>query len=459
MKIEKKQLNLFNVFCLGLGGAIGSGIFVMMGEGIGYTGHSVVLTVSLGCVYMLLAYFFHLILSSMFVMVGGDYDARAMLFSPLMTGVYAMFIILNNFGMAAYATSTVDYVSMVFPKVNNYKTILAVLLITLLFAATIRGSKFVASLMSVMTVVMVVSIALFCAFGIGKVQPGFFDRDTFFLNGGSGFLMSIAIMSFACMGTTMAPFSQMAVTKNARKTTPIAILLVTIALAVIYAVTGYVASGVLPVEQVAGKNLALVAAEIFPNWLCIMFILGGAAFAIITSMTGGIIGMRYPMIRVADDGWIPEIFKKTTKNGYPYVTMLVIYIISIIPLILGFSLDEIISLIMIPNTLINCYMNLCLRKVVRRFPKAWEKSILHMPLPIFDILCIIAGLCNIVVAVSLMTSLTLLSGTLAIVLLLSCFGLSYLRLKTGAVDREKLLQNKEDMFKKYEKEENNEASA
>lgn len=453
MKIEKKQLNLFNVFCIGLGGAIGSGIFVMMGAGIGYTGHSVVLTVSLGCVYMLLAYFFHLVLSSMFVMVGGDYDARAMLFSPLMTGVYAMFITLNNFGMAAYASSTVDYVSMVFPQIENYRTILAILLITVLFATTIRGSKFVATLMSVMTVVMVVSIALFCAFGVGKVQPGFFDGDTFFLNGGTGFLMSIAIMSFACMGTTMAPFSQMAVTKNATKTTPKAILLVTVALALIYALTGYVASGVLPVEQVAGENLAVVAAEIFPNWLYIVFVLGGAAFAIMTSMTGGIIGMRYPMLRVADDGWIPAVFKKTTKDGYPYVTMLVIYIICIIPLILGFSLDEIISLIMIPNTLINCYMNFSLRKIVRRFPKAWEKSILHMPLPLFDFLCILAALCNIVIAASLMTSLTPLSGALAVVLLLACFAISYLRLKTGAVSREKLLQNKEDMFKKYEKEE------
>ena len=34
MEKESKQLGLFDIFCLGLGGAIGSGIFVMMGSGI-----------------------------------------------------------------------------------------------------------------------------------------------------------------------------------------------------------------------------------------------------------------------------------------------------------------------------------------------------------------------------------------------------------------------------------------
>lgn len=451
MKIEKKQLNLFNVICLGLGGAIGSGIFVMMGTGIAHTGHSIVLALSLGCLYMMMAYFFHLILSSMFVLVGGDYDARAMLFTPLLTGVYAMFTTLNNFGLAAYASGVVEYASMVFPQLKNFRTLAAIVIITVMFVITIRGSKFLANLMSVMTVVLIVSILLYCGFGIGEVQPGFFDPDTFFLNGGSGFLLALATLSFACMGTTTAPISQMAVTKNATRTTPLAIIIVSVILAVVYALMGYVSSGVLPVEEVGGRNLAVVAQEIFPHWLFVGFVLGGAVFAIGTSMLGGIISMRYPMVRIAEDGWIPAVFKKTTKSGYPYVTMIAIYIISILPLVLGLSLDEIISLIMIPNTLINCYMNFNLIRVVKRFPNAWNKSMMHMPMPLFTVLCIIAGLCNLVVALSLFTSLTPLSAFLALVLLFACIAIAAVRLKTGAVDKQKLLDMKEEIFNKYEK--------
>ena len=42
MQAEKKKLGLFNIFSLGVGGAIGSGIFVRMGFGIAYTGANVV---------------------------------------------------------------------------------------------------------------------------------------------------------------------------------------------------------------------------------------------------------------------------------------------------------------------------------------------------------------------------------------------------------------------------------
>ena len=46
----------------------------------------------------------------------------------------------------------------------------------------------------------------------------------------------------------------------------------------------YVAAGVLPIEEVSNKNLSLVAKEIFPYWIFVIFIIGGAVFAIATSM-------------------------------------------------------------------------------------------------------------------------------------------------------------------------------
>ena len=65
-------------------------------------------------------------------------------------------------------------------------------------------------------------------------------------------------------------------------------------LALIYGLMAVVAAGVLPIEQVANKNLALVAQTIFPNWLYVIFIIGGAVFAIATSLISGIAMMRLP---------------------------------------------------------------------------------------------------------------------------------------------------------------------
>ena len=49
MQKETKKLGMFDIYSLDVGGAIGSGIFVMMGLGIGFTGHSIFLAVLCGC--------------------------------------------------------------------------------------------------------------------------------------------------------------------------------------------------------------------------------------------------------------------------------------------------------------------------------------------------------------------------------------------------------------------------
>ena len=100
---QKKKLNTFDIFSLGFGGAVGSGIFVMMGLGIGHTGKSIVIALLGGCVIMLLAYMYNVVFSSMFVLSGGDYSQKAMVFSPLLTGVSGIFTVLNGFALAMYS--------------------------------------------------------------------------------------------------------------------------------------------------------------------------------------------------------------------------------------------------------------------------------------------------------------------------------------------------------------------
>ena len=204
---------------------------------------------------------------------------------------------MGGIGFAMYGGAIADYASMVFPVIGEYTKLVGVGIITLFFAATIKGSSFVSKINNVMTVVLIASIALFVIMGLPKVQPGFFDLDGMFAGGAS-----LSIMAFACQGTTMSPIAMMSVTKNSKRTIPLGVLLITVCLALIYGLMAVVAAGVLPIEQVANKNLALVAQAIFPNWLYVIFIIGGAVFAIATSLISGIAMMRYPAMRVAQDG-------------------------------------------------------------------------------------------------------------------------------------------------------------
>ena len=445
MQVEAKKLNSFNIFALGVGGAIGSGIFVMMGSGIAYTGHSIFLAVSIGCLYMLLVYLYHPIMSSMFILPGGDYDMKAMLFGPTLTGVSAIFTYLQNIAFAMYPIALVDYISMIFPSIQPYSKLIAILIATLFFAASIRGSKFLATINSVMTIILLVSIGLFVIFGLFKLQPGFFDSETFLLNGPTGFIRAISIMAFACQGTTGGPISMMLVTKRPRRTIPITIIFIALTVGVVYGLMGVVASGVLPVEQVAGQNMAVVAKEIFPTWLYVIFILGGAVFAIATSLMSSITMLRYPSIQVAEDGWVPAVFKKKTKNGFPYVIQIFFYLFTVVPIPLGISLDTLVSWITIPMMLMNVYLNLSLIRLVKKYPENWKSSVFHMPTPVFNILCVAGTVCALIVAYNLFADLSPFGMLGCVAIIAVCVVVSIVRLHTGAVKKELLAQRREEI--------------
>lgn len=452
MNEEKKKLSLFNVVCLGIGSCVGAGIFIMMGTGIATTGRSISLVMAIGCFYMLLAYFYQVVMSSMFVFRGGTYDMSAMLLPPSLIGMNAVFTILQGVSFAMLGLSVVDYAAGVFPGILPYSKWIAVGIMTLFFAATIKGSKFVATLNEIMTIVLLVSLGLFIAIGLPKVGSDFFAKETFFSNGFVGFISAVGLMAFACQGSTSV-IAQAAVTKNSKKMVPIAILIVTIIVAVVYTLIAVVASGVLPLDEVAGQSLAVVAKQIFPSWGYPIFVLGGACCALLTTLVGCIAMMRYPAQQVAEDGWLPEVFKKTTKGGYPWVIQLTYYLFSIIPIILGFSLDTLVSLITIPQMIINVYMNYSMFKFVKDHPEQWKKSVLHMPMGIFRILCGLSVVANLLVIYTLFMSQNLTSMIMIIAMVVICYAVGFIQLKRGVVKGEDLINKRAEILAAVSKQE------
>jgi basic amino acid/polyamine antiporter, APA family len=445
MEEKGKKLNMLNICGLGLGGAIGSGIFVLLGYGIAYTGRSILLVCIGGCLFMLLAYMYNVIMSSMFVFKGGDYSQKALLFNPLMTGFSAAMTLVNSLAMSSYALAVVGYIASIAPAVQPWTKIAAIGILTLFFASSIKGSRFITLIENAMTVILIAAIALFVFFGIPRIQPGYFSNSDggFFKGGITGFFSAVAIMGWACQGTTMAPVSLVAVTEKPKRTIPVGILWVTLALAVIYGAMSIVAAGVLPLDKVSGANLSVTAQAIFPKNIYILFVLGGGVCAIATSLLGGIAMFRYPLMKIAEDGWLPAVFKKETKGGYPWVIQLAFYLLSVVPIIMGFSLDSLISLVMIPCMLMNLYLNFACITLPRRYPEQWKKCALRMPIPFYTIVCVLSALCAGIVAFNLFKDLKPADMVASVIIIAVCFAVSIIRLKSGAVSKEGLAVNRE----------------
>ena len=72
--------------------------------------------------------------------------------------------------------------------------------------------------------------------------------------------------------------------KNPTRDIPVVMLVSTLIVAILYGLIGIVAAGVLPVEQVAGENLSLVAGYILSRPLYVFFMTCGAMFALISTL-------------------------------------------------------------------------------------------------------------------------------------------------------------------------------
>lgn len=450
MEEKGKKLGVLNLVGFGVGNTIGTGIFVMLGFGIAYTGRSIPLAMIGSCLFMLLSNWAIFGMSTMFVFKGGDYEMKTLLFSPLMTGINAWFVVINSFGFSSLGLAFTGYLCTLFPVLTPYTPLVAFGVITITFIITMFGSRTLTLVENAITIVLIVVLVLFVVFGVMKVNPGnFFDPSYdggLFPGGFSGFLGAVSVMAFVCMGQT-APASLAAVTKNPKKNVPLSMLLIALTTGGIYALIAYVASGVLPYEQVAGANLSVTAEVIFPPALYILFVSGGGLCAIASSMLSTLGYVRYPLIQIANEGWLPGIFKKQDKNGYPYMTYGLYFLISVIPLALDMDIDSVVSLVMIPMMLINAYLNFKCVVLPKKFPKQWENRSLRIPALLYNICCMIGGGCALVIAYNLFKDMSVVEMIVTVIIVVLLVGLSALRLKQKAVDPKHLVEQRDQLMK------------
>lgn len=449
---NKKKLGVIELMCYGIGNCVGSGIFVSMGSGIGFTGRSIPLALIAACAVVLFAYAYKTIMAGMFVLPGGNYSQQALLQPPLLVGVSAISTIFSGLAFAMFAMSIVEYASTVFPQITPYGNWIAVAIITVFFITTFFGGKFMGKFNLVLVAVLIVSLFVYIAVGLPQVDFSTANpfSSGYFKNGPTGFIMAVAMMSFACQGATM-PIAMTADAKDPKRSLPKAILLASLVVMVIYCLIGIVSAGILPVEQVSDKSLGVVAKEIFPYGVFVVFIIGGACFAIATSLYGAIASVQHPLMATIEDGWLPAFLGKKNKKGYPWVMMLVLYVIAIIPVFVNVRLQDLISLMMIPIMILNLVNNVLMFRLVKKYPKAWEKSFFHMPKWAFCVTMALAIICDLLISLALFTTMEAGDQYLIVILLGVLFGYSYYRIKSGKVNLSDLERAKAEAEEAAEK--------
>lgn len=445
MEENQKKLGYLNHIGLGVGSAIGTGIFIMLGYGIAYTGRSIVLVCGIGCIFMLLAFWYSLAFGSLFVLKGGDYSIRAMVFPPVLTGVSAWFQITSAFVLAGHSLAITQFAEMAWPQIKEYERVFALLVLTFGFLCTIKGSKILTTIQNLVVVALVAALIMFLFYGLPEVDAAAFFSNAdgkFAVAGFGGFIAAVSALSFACMGTA-ANVSMAPVTKNPKRTIPLSSMIVTVIVGVVYSLMAYVASGVLPYEEIAGANISVTAEVIMPHGAFMFFVVGGGIFAITSTMLGVVAILRYPIQTVAEDGWIPKVFLKTTKSGYPWVLYAVLYAVSCIPLLTGLDIEGVIGNVMVPTMLMNTFINFYCIKLPKLYPEQWEKRGVRFPVWLWNLFSVLGGSFAIVVIYNTFINMDSKAMTICVIEVVVAVALSIVTLKKGWVTEEDLENKKQ----------------
>ncbi len=376
-----------------IGQVVGAGIFSLMPQAIGLTGRSVSLAFLVAAILTIFTVVPRCFVSGTIRMRGGNYTYVSLFGGNKFGGAFIIIHILMNISVCMYAISAAEYLCASIQGLNI--RLIAFIIFTAVVVINIVGVKSMARMQAVLVVCLLAATIIFSAFGIVKVDfNAYVQPEGFFSNGIMGFMSAAALLTWATSGAqTIINFSAEA--KDPTRDMPPVIIGTTIGIAVLYSIMSIVASGILPVEMVAGQPLSLVAAEILPQPLYIFFIVGGALFAILTTLNSQVGWITKPLLQGCADGWLPSwLGKINDKFRTPHVMLIVLYLIGLIPIVSGFDMDTIAGTSVFASSIVDLMLAACLIRLPKVVPEEWAKSrwhIGHTPLVLWTIVSVAAA--------------------------------------------------------------------
>jgi basic amino acid/polyamine antiporter, APA family len=336
----KRAVGGWSLLALGVGAIVGTGIFVVIGEGLERAGPAVIVSFVIAAVVCLFSALSYAELASSVPVAGSAYTYAYATLGEIVAWIIGWDLILEygvsvaaiavgwganlnafldtTFGVALPETLTSSLEDGGF----NLPAVLIVLAITFLL---VRGVKETAALNNIMVVVKLGVLGLFIvlaftAFNGDNLRP--FAPEGWgggVIGGTNGVLAAAAIIFFAYIGFD-AVSTGAEEAKNPKRNLPFAIIGSLVVCTIIYMLVTIGAVGALPAEQLAGEGAPLsVALEegVGLGWAASL-----TAFGALVAITSVLLVILYGQTRIffamARDGLVPESWAEVNpRYGTP----------------------------------------------------------------------------------------------------------------------------------------------
>jgi APA family basic amino acid/polyamine antiporter len=430
----KRVLGRGDLMSIAVGQIIGAGIFALAGVAIGMTGKSVNIAFMIAALFVIIIAFTQIVISGTVRLRGGLYTQAALLVGNRFAGFYTLIFIVTNLSIAMYALSFADYFLALIPGINS--KLIAVTVLTIFYLANLFGVKEAAKVQHFMVITMALALTLFIVFGMPQIQPGYFSGADFMPGGLTGLFTAAALLTFATGGASSV-INFGAEAKNPTKDIPFVLIVSTVSVALIYALMATVAAGVLPIAEVANQPLTVVALEILPYPLYIFFIVGGAMFALATTLNATLGWVTKPVLQASVDGWLPQqLGAINEKYKTPHVLLTIFFVLGLVPIITGWNIGGIANFALVLGNILNLFLSMATVRLPKVVPDLWEKSKFRTSATTLWTISILATLVSAYQVYLLVQNLTtsLVIGNLLLLILASLFAVW--RYNSGKVQME-----------------------
>ncbi|CDL82157.1 amino acid permease [Xenorhabdus szentirmaii] len=397
----KQGLSVRHIRFMALGSAIGTGLFYGSAEAIQQAGPAVLLAYVIGgaAVFIVMR-----ALGEMAVHhpVSGSFSQYASHYLGPLAGFLTgwIYVLEMLFVCLADITAFGMYMKLWFPNVDQWIWVLSIVCfigaLNLCHVKIFGEMEFWLSIVKVTAIIAMIICGLFIMFfGFGQATEhatglsNLWEHGGFMPNGISGIIASFAIVMFAFGGIEVIGITA-SEAKNPEKTIPKAINAVPLRILIFYVLTLCILMSIYPWDQIGQDGSPFV--KIFSNLgnntaaniLNVVVIT-----AAISAINSDIFGAGRMMYGMAQEGQAPSAFKKLTRNGVPWMTVLVMMFILLIGVVLNYLIPkEIFIFIASVATFATVWvwlMILISHVAMRRQMSADEVKTLKFPIPMWPV--------------------------------------------------------------------------
>ncbi|WP_432036422.1 amino acid permease [Streptomyces cucumeris] len=336
----RRSLGMWQLTMISIGATLGTGIFVVLGEAVPDAGPAVIVSFVIAGLTALFSALSYAELAGTIPVSGSSYSYAYATMGELIAWICGWCLILEyGVSVAAVAVGWGEYLNELLdgtlgitvpdalsapPGDGGIFNLPALLVVLLSMAFLLGGAKESARANTIMVVVKIAALVLFCAVAFTGIRAG--NYTPFMPLGMAGVSAAGATLFFSYIGFDAASTAGEEA-KNPQRDLPRAIMLSLVIVTALYCLVAAVAVGALPWKEFSGSEAALsgIMEDVTGQSFWAVLLAAGAVVAIASVVLTVLYGQTRILFAMSRDGLVPKVFSTVhPTTGVPRANTVIV---------------------------------------------------------------------------------------------------------------------------------------